>query len=160
MTTSLPALAPSLDPERQPELFIGITSKRVFAYLIDLVVIALLSGLIWVCMVVLGLLTLGLLFPLLPVLMALVPLAYHTLGIVGPAQATPGMRMMGVRVVSLADQGGGPSLAQALVQTVAFYGSISLTGSLILVVALFNPRRRTLHDWLAGTVVINAPKGL
>lgn len=149
-----------LDPVDQGELFDGITLKRVFAYMIDLMVVVVLSALMWGGMAILGVLSLGLLFPLLPLAVALVPLAYHTLTIAGPAQATIGMRMLGVRVVSVVGDGDRPSLVQAALATIAFYGSIGLTGSLILVVALFNARRRALHDFLAGTVVINAPKGL
>jgi uncharacterized RDD family membrane protein YckC len=38
--------------------------------------------------------------------------------------------------------------------TVAFYVSVGVTGWLILLVALFNGRGRTLHDYLCGTVTI------
>ena len=47
-----------------------------------------------------------------------------------------------------------PRLQAALV-TIVFYVSVALTGWLVLVVALFNNQRRTLHDYLCGTIVIN-----
>jgi uncharacterized RDD family membrane protein YckC len=47
-----------------------------------------------------------------------------------------------------------PSFLQALIQTVLFYVTVGMTCSLILLVALFNRRRRTLHDFLAGTVMV------
>ena len=50
--------------------------------------------------------------------------------------------------------GGRTTLAQALVHTICFYGSLGFSAGLLLLVALFNPRRRTLHDFLAGTLVL------
>ncbi|CAA7618051.1 RDD family protein [Magnetospirillum sp. UT-4] len=145
-----------------PEYYRGVTLRRIFAYLVDIVVVSVLAALVWTAFLILGLLSLGLLFPLQALAVALVPLAYHSLLIASPAAATIGMRLFRLRVRSLApevDGGSGrPTIFQAIIQTVAFYGSIALTASAILVVALFNARRRTLHDWLAGTVVVNDPE--
>lgn len=147
------------DPWTYPEYFTGITSKRIFAYLIDVVAVSVAAIIVWVAFGLLGLATLGLLLPLQAVAVALTPLVYHTAFIASQGSATLGMRVLGIRVASLtvsADAGSGrPTLFQAMIQTVAFYGSIALTSFLILVVALFNSRRRMVHDWLAGTVVVN-----
>jgi uncharacterized RDD family membrane protein YckC len=43
---------------------------------------------------------------------------------------------------------------QAILMAVLFYATIGPTGGLVLLVALFNGRRRTLHDLLSGTVVV------
>jgi uncharacterized RDD family membrane protein YckC len=150
---------PWADPWSHPAYFAGITVQRIIAYAIDVVVIALLATMLWIFLMVLGFLTLGLAWTLLWLPAIFLPLSYHILFIAGPHSATPGMRVMGIRVMSLdpqAQDGGRPNLFQAIIQTVAFYGSVATTGSLILLVALFNTRRRTLHDWLAGTVVVNA----
>lgn len=145
---------PGFDPWSHPELYEGITVKRIFAYAIDIIVVMFLGAVVWMATGLLGLMSLGLLLPLQPLAVALVPLAYHTLLIAGPRCATLGMRVMSIQVVSInADPR--PSLAQAAIQTVCFYGSIAMTASIILVFALFNSRRRTLHDILAGTVVLN-----
>jgi uncharacterized RDD family membrane protein YckC len=32
---------------------------------------------------------------------------------------------------------------------------MAVTGTLVLLVAVFNPRRRTVHDWVAATVMVN-----
>lgn len=146
---------PDMDSMRHPDLFSGITLKRIFAYLIDLVVISILVMAAWVATGLLEILSFGLLLPLQAMVVVLLPLAYHTLMIAGPASATLGMRVMGVQVANAAD-GLPPSLLQALILTVAFFGLVALTGFLVLIIALFNPQRRTLHDFLAGTVVINA----
>ena len=157
MNTQISIIAPAqdMDPMRQPHLFNGITLKRIFAYGIDLVVVAVLVTVTWVATGLLGILSFGLLLPLQALAVVLLPLAYHTLLIAGPASATLGMRLMDIRVVNAVD-GVPPSGLQALILTVAFFGSVTLTGFLVLIVALFNPQRRTLHDFLAGTVVINA----
>ncbi|CAA7623665.1 conserved membrane hypothetical protein [Candidatus Terasakiella magnetica] len=150
------------DPWGHPRYFMGVTPRRVYAYLLDIVVVGLLMGMAYVASIILGALTLGLLWPLMIFLVSLVPIAYHTLTIGGERSATFGMRAAGIKVMSLApgavQNGGRPSLLQALIQTVGFYGSCAPTFCLILVVALFNPRRRTVHDFLAGTVVVNDPK--
>ena len=144
------------DPWGHPEYYAGITARRIVAYLIDCLILAVAIMVIWSTLAVLGFLTLGLAWMLMAVPSALAPLAYHTLLIAGPRSATLGMRLMGLRVMSLTPGGDGrPTLFQAIIQTVAFYGSIAATGSLILLAALFNARRRTLHDWLAGTVTVH-----
>jgi uncharacterized RDD family membrane protein YckC len=50
--------------------------------------------------------------------------------------------------------GARPGNWQALLMTLIFYTTIRLTGFLILVVALFNARHRTLHVYLSATVVV------
>ncbi|KIL99019.1 putative membrane protein/domain [Paramagnetospirillum magnetotacticum MS-1] len=149
------------DPWGQPRYYMGITARRIYAYCIDLVVVGLLMGMVFMGSIILGALTLGLLWPVLMLVMALTPIAYHTLTIAGPRAATLGMRAANIRVMSVGtnafDDNGRPSLLQAAIQTVCFYASVALTCWLILAVALFNPRRRTVHDMLARTVVVNDP---
>jgi len=149
------------DPWGQPRYYMGITARRIYAYCIDLVVVGLLVGMVFMAAVILGALTLGLVWPLMMLVIALTPIAYHTLCIAGPRAATLGMRAANIRVMTVGanafDNNGRPSPLQAVIQTVCFYGSVALTCWLILLVALFNPRRRTVHDMLAGTVVVNDP---
>lgn len=144
-----------------PRYYMGITARRIYAYLFDLVIVAMLVGVAFVACVILGALSFGLLWPVLMVGLSLVPIAYHTLTISGPRSATLGMRVAGIKVMSIAPGAvatwGRPTLLQALVQTVCFYGSVAVTCWLILLVVFFNPRRRGVHDVLAGTVVVNDP---
>lgn len=146
--------SPGFNPLDDDTLYQGITVRRVFAYAIDVVVVSALAAAVWVGMGLLGVLSFGLLMPLLPITVTLVPLAYHISMIAAPGSATIGMRLLNIRVVSTTD-GKEPTPLQAVIQIVAFYGSVALTASFVLIIALFNPRRRTLHDILAGTVVIN-----
>jgi uncharacterized RDD family membrane protein YckC len=43
---------------------------------------------------------------------------------------------------------------QALIQTALFYITVGATCSLILLLVLFNGHKRTLHDMVAGTVMV------
>lgn len=126
--------------------------RRIFAYAVDLVLLGVLWLAAFLVMSIAGLLSLGLLFPLIPVALTLLPIAYHTLLIGGPRAATVGMQLFGLEVRSWT--GAPPTYWQALIMTVVFYTTMSLTGFLILAVALFNPRGRTLHDYLSATVVV------
>jgi len=140
------------DPAVFPEVYEGVLWRRILAYMVDLVCIAIIAVGAWVVFAVLTVVSLGLLGPLLWFLFGLVPLAYHTLLLSGPRSATFGMRCFDLELRSVT--GARPSFGQALIQTALFYATVGLTGSLILLVALFNRRGRTLHDFLAGTVMI------
>lgn len=136
-----------------PELYDGIRVKRLVAYGIDLIIIAVLLTVMWVVGVFFVAVTFGLLAPVLTVATALLPIAYHTALIGGPANATVGMRIMDLRVVAW--NGNRPGYAQAALQTLLFYASLAIATFLVLAVSFFNPRGRCLHDILAGTVTVN-----
>jgi uncharacterized RDD family membrane protein YckC len=140
------------DPTAFPELYEGIVPRRVVAYFFDLICIGIIGLIVWMAFAVLWLLSFGLLGPVLWFLLGLIPFAYHTLLLGGPRSATFGMRCFDLELRSVT--GERPGLLQAAAQTALFYITIGLTWSLILLVALFNRRGRTLHDWLAGTVMV------
>jgi uncharacterized RDD family membrane protein YckC len=145
-----------VEPLTDPLLFEGIRSRRVLGYFVDLILIALLSVAVWCALAFAGLVTLGLLMPLLPIGVALVPLAYHTLQVGGPRSATIGMRLFGVEVRNWT--GARPDLFQAFLMAALFLTTMAITGFLILIVSLFNGRGRTLHDYLSGTVVVRTDR--
>lgn len=140
------------DPASFPELYEGVLWRRVFAYIVDLLFIGIIAVGAWIVFALLTVLSLGLLAPLLWFLFGLIPLAYHTLLLSGRHSATFGMRCFDLELRSVT--GERPSFLQALIQTALFYVTVGMTGSLILLVALFNRRWRTLHDFLAGTVMV------
>ncbi len=139
------------EPFASPEYYQGVLARRVFAYLIDVVCIGLLIALAWVVFWMLAIASLGLLSPLLLIL-GLIPVLYHTLTIGGPYAATPGMRLTALEVRSWT--GERPGYLQAFVQTILFYVTVYPTWSLVLLIALLDRRHRTLHDMIAGTLVI------
>jgi uncharacterized RDD family membrane protein YckC len=140
------------EPLTHPDLFEGVLPRRVFAYLIDACCIGAIMVVLWVFFLLLTILSLGLLGPPLWFLFGLVPLAYHTLLLGGRHGATWGMRLFGLQM--FAWDGMRPILLQAFVHTVLFYTSVGMTGGLILLFPLFNRRRRTLHDVLAGMLLL------
>ncbi|MBF0094696.1 MAG: RDD family protein [Alphaproteobacteria bacterium] len=141
------------DPLVQPEFFEGVILKRVLAYMVDAVLSGLLLAAAYVAMLVAGLLTLGLAMPFLPLVAVFIPLAYLVLPIASRHQATPGMRLFGIRVETF--QGPRPTLFQAFLRTALFFVILAATGSLALLVVPFNARRLALHDLLSGTMVLN-----
>jgi uncharacterized RDD family membrane protein YckC len=132
--------------------FEGVLTRRVFAFLIDYLFIGLLLIPVGIVVFLLGLLTFGLGWLLLPVLGFVVALGYIALTLGGPNQATPGMRITGVRMEML--DGRQIDWLLAMVHTVMFWAFNAALTPLILLVSWFTDGKRTLHDVLLGTVVV------
>ncbi len=139
------------DPLTEPDLYDSVLPRRAVAYVLDLVLIAALTVGLWLVFGIAGILTFGVLTPLGLVVLAVLPVGYHTL-FIGRDGATPGMRVFDLEVRSWT--GRQADYAQAFLTTVLFYASIGLTAWLVLLVPLFTDRNRTLHDILAGTIVL------
>jgi uncharacterized RDD family membrane protein YckC len=129
----------------------GVMSRRIIGWLIDVVIIAVLVWVLWWLLALFGVLTLGLGFSAMALLPA-VPFCYHFFSLMGSRTATPGQRMMGL-TVRRDDDLGPPTVLQAVATVLLFYLTLATTG-LLLVVALFTVRHRTLHDLLSGLVVV------
>jgi uncharacterized RDD family membrane protein YckC len=140
------------DPATVPEAYEGVLWRRMLAYFVDLCFIGVLAVLFWIAFAVLWVLSLGLLGPVLWFLFGLIPLAYHTLLLSGPWSATLGMVLFDLELRSVT--GERPGFLQALAQTALFYLTVGATCSLILLFALLSRHKRTLHDMLAGTVMV------
>jgi uncharacterized RDD family membrane protein YckC len=134
------------------EAFIeGVMTRRCLAWLFDMLLIALIVTVCWLLLLVFGLLTLGLGFGAMAVLPA-IPFLYHFLSLLRSASATPGQAMMGLTVRRDADLGP-PTGLQALIFTVVFYLTMATSG-LLLLIAPFTVRHRTLHDMASDLVVV------
>ena len=83
----------------------------------------------------------------------IIPIAYHTFLIGGPFSATWGMSFMGIEVRRW--RGACPDFLQATILTILFFGSVAMTGWIILIVGFLSDSRRCLHDYFSGTVLIN-----
>jgi uncharacterized RDD family membrane protein YckC len=147
----------AFDPWMQPELFRGVLTRRMIAFLIDLVVLAIPVILACVFIAVFGVVTLGLgwaLFWLVSPASVIWALIYYGASLGGPHSATMGMRVMDLE---LRTWYGAPSyFVLGAVHAVLFWISVSVLSPLVLLVGLFNGRRRLLHDIVLGTVVINS----
>lgn len=129
----------------------GVMSRRCVAWVFDVFLIALLIWVLWWILVMFGLLTFGLGFGAMSIL-PFVPFCYHFLSLLGASSATPGQQMTGLTVRRDFDLGP-PNALQALASVLIFYLTLATSG-LLLVVALFTRRHRTLHDLVSGLVVV------
>jgi uncharacterized RDD family membrane protein YckC len=147
----------AFDPLMQPELFRGVLTRRVFAFLIDLLVLSVPVIVGYLFIAVFGLITLGLgwaLFWLAWPASIIWAILYYGASLGGPHSATLGMRVMDLE---LRTWYGAPGyFVLGAMHAVLFWLSISFLSPLILLVGLFNGRRRLLHDIVLGTVVINS----
>ena len=129
----------------------GVRSRRVFAFLIDYLIIGLLVIPIAIFVFLLGILTLGLGWMLFAIICPAVALIYVWKTMGGASQATIGMRMMSLRLQRL--DGRPVDGMLAIVHTVLFWAGNAVLTPLILLATLFLERKRTVHDLLLGTVV-------
>jgi uncharacterized RDD family membrane protein YckC len=147
----------AFDPDVQPELFRGVLTRRVVAFLIDIVVLAIPVILACMFIAVFGVVTLGLgwaLFWLVSPASVIWALIYYGASLGGPHSATLGMRVMDLE---LRTWYGAPGyFVLGAMHAVLFWISVSVLTPLVLLIGLFNGRRRLLHDIILGTVVINS----
>lgn len=135
-------------------LLAGVRTRRIVAFCLDYVLILLLSVPFAVLVFLLGIVTLGLGFALYGVLLPAVALLYVAFTLGGAAQATPGMRAMGLRAVR--DDGRPVDPLLAVVHTALFWAANVLVTPLILLASLVLDRKRLVHDVLTGIVILRA----
>lgn len=154
-TTTIDAGELAYDPGAHPELYDGVRTRRIFAFLVDAVVVFLLMIVAYIVILVLGIFTLGLGWLLLPAVWPLVAILYAVLTLGGPNSATPGMRFMGIEMRTL--RGGRMDYALALLHALGFWFSVAILTPLVLLVALFTARKQLLHDLVLGVIAVRAP---
>ena len=134
----------------------GVRTRRIFACVIDYLIVGLLTIPFGILVFLLGILTLGLGWMLFGALVPAIAIVYvwNTLG--GRNQATLGMKAMGIRLERL--DGTPIDGLTAVVHSVLFWAGNVILTPLVLLVTLFADRKRTLHDLLLGTVVIRSDR--
>lgn len=142
------------DPVKEPGPFQSVIRKRVLAFIVDAIIITVLTAVAYVVVGLLGIVTLGLAWLLFGLVFPAVGLGYNALTIGGPNSATIGQRMMGLEVRMWF--GGKVTPLIAAFHALMFWFSLVVFCP-ILLWAFFDPRKRCLHDILAGVVVINRP---
>lgn len=131
--------------------------RRFTAFLIDVVITNLMSGMLAFIMQLLHQAANGdraspEFHPTLTLLGLLATIAYYSVFQSSGDRATPGMRAMGLQVVT--EEGGQLSFPRALTRWLFWLATLlTVIG---LPVFYFTPRRQTLHDILCRTVVIQA----
>jgi hypothetical protein len=135
------------DPETQPEFYSDVTSKRFFAWVLDMVFIGFLSGVA----VLLTAFT-GLFF--FPLLLLVVGFGYRVLTLAS-GSATWGMRFV---AIEFRDETGAPfDMTKAVMHTLGYSISLSLfpLQLISIVLMLTTQRKQGLTDHLMGSVAIN-----
>jgi len=132
--------------------FAGVRTRRVFAWLIDVCFVSLITALVWF---VLTIGTLGLSLFILPPLFPTMAVIYHALTVSGSGRGTWGMRALDLEVVDYVS-GHRASLLQAGAQAILFY--LSWTIPLLFIFTLVDGEKRYLHDLLSGLVVTRRPR--
>lgn len=149
----------AFDPVRDPEAFEGVLPRRIMAFVIDLIVIT--APVVFVALFVflLGIVTLGLfwvLYFLLWPAAVLWAIAYYGLTLGSEHSATIGMRFMDIEMRTRS--GEQAYFVLGAVHAILYWISVSALTPLVLVVGLFNDRRRLLHDLVLGTFIVNNPR--
>ena len=150
------SLNPSPIPAVQDDwrTYSGVLSRRVFAFILDYFIVALLCIPAGILLFIVSVATLGLGFFLYPALFVIVAGLYFGMTVGGPAQASLGMRSVGIGMRRI----DGPRIdfMTAIVHLVLFWILNSVLTPLVLLVGLFTDRSRLLHDLLIGTVTVRS----
>lgn len=123
----------------------GVRTRRMVALWIDVFLISLICFALWF---LLGLLTFGMMWMMLPPLYPLVGLLYNGLHMSGRYQGTPGQRAMDLQV-QLRNGGRAPFI-NAAVHSILFY--VSWMFPPVFIVTLLDPDKRFLHDIITSLI--------
>ncbi|KKB10261.1 RDD family protein [Devosia chinhatensis] len=147
------AARPALpDPSSAPELFEGLLTRRVTAYLIDLALIGVITIGLSLGAIVLGLFTFGLSLLSLAFVVPASVVIYYALTLGSAKRATIGMQAMDIVLTPTRGQplDGWMAALHALLFWLTFWISWPVT----LAFALFMPRRQMIHDLIMGTLMV------
>ncbi len=134
----------------------GVLLPRLGAWIVDVLILVVFTWLMAIVIAIIGFATLGLGFLLMPAVGLVAALSYAALTVGGRHQATPGMRMAGIRVIRA--DGGKPDRLTAAAHALLFWVATG-TGFLLaldIAVGLLRADRRLVHDLLAGLAVVRA----
>ena len=135
----------------------GVLSRRLVAFLLDLLVIGALVIFFGIAVLVLGVLTLGLAWLLFAILVPAVAILYNAITIGGASQATIGMRAAGLRVARVQSPGRVDGITAA-VHALLFWLATStfLLWVLDIVIGVAREDKRLGHDLLVDVIVLRA----
>jgi len=142
-------------PDRYDDwrLFEGVRTRRIIAFLVDYAMVFFLIVVAVPVIFLLGFATFGAAWFLYAILTPLVALTYIGWTVGGPAQATIGMRLAGIRLERY--DGRRIDFVTAVVHAVLFWASTAIFAPLLLA-PLFLEHKRTLHDLALGIVAVRS----
>lgn len=135
------------DPDRHEELYADTPTKRLLAWLVDMVIVALMSALVLPFTFFAGIF-------FFPMLMMVIGFAYRTVTL-ATGSATWGMRLMSMELRTM--QGHKFDLPTAFLHTLGYSVSLAVFPLQIvsIVLMLTSARRQGLTDHIMGTVPMN-----
>ena len=142
------------DPDTQAEYFDGVLGRRTMAFIFDVAIVLILTTAAYVFLAVAGVFTFGLAWLLLGIAFPAVALGYSAYTMSRSASATVGMRLFDLQIRTW--YGDSMNGLLGAFHTLVYYFSVTILTPFILLVPYFNDRKRCLHDYLTGTVVINS----
>lgn len=134
-------------------LYSNIIGKRIVAHLVDGLIMLTLAAPLLLVLMFGAVISFGLLAMPFALAFLAARVVYYAGYTGGPSSATPGMKLLGIEV--RCTDGGRPDHARAFLRIVLYYASIGLLTPLVLLAVLFSSHRRTLHDLLSDTLVVN-----
>lgn len=137
-----------------PAYYDGVRTKRIMAFVVDYIMVAILHIPVAIIVFFLGIITLSLGWLLFAIITPAIALIYVGATMGGPDQATPGMKMMGIRIARL--DGSRVDFMTAIVHGVIFWAANIVTSGFILLIGLFTDRKRLVQDLLLGTVILRS----
>jgi uncharacterized RDD family membrane protein YckC len=140
------------DPATSPELYEGVLTRRVLAFIVDMVIVGLAVGAVTLVGLIVGFLTLGVGWLATLVIIPVFIVGYYALTLGSHTRATVGMRMMDL--VLTPTRGQPLNGVMAFLHTVLFWVTVWIAWPVSLAVALFTPRRQMVHDYIAGTLML------
>ena len=140
------------DPATAPELFDGVLTRRVFAFVIDLVILGAMVLAFSLVGLVAGFLTFGLAWVALVVVVPASIVLYYAATLGSPKRATVGMQLMDI--VLTPTRGQPLDGWMAVIHEAIFWVTVWISWPLSLLIALFTPRRQMLHDLLVGGLMV------
>lgn len=128
------------------------------AFVLDFILLAIIISAVTFGLFLLGIPTLGLLWLAIPAIIGplsfAIILGYVAVTTGGDHAATPGMRAVGIEVRML--DGRKLYALMAMFHALAFYFFATLLTPFVVFVGLFTSRRRLLHDFVSGAIVVNS----
>lgn len=140
------------NPANSPELFEGILTRRVFAFLIDCVIMGILVTIVTLVAGVLGIFTFGLAWLSIPIIVPVTFITYYAVTLGSSSRATLGMRAMDIVLTPTRETRLDGWMA--MIHVVLFWISTAILTPFIVLIGLFTNRRQLLHDMVAGTLMV------
>jgi uncharacterized RDD family membrane protein YckC len=139
------------DPATAPALFDGVLTRRVFAFIIDMLLTGAIIVALSVVGLVLGFFTLGLAWLSLVFVVPASVVLYYAATLGSHRRATVGMQVMDI--VLTPTRGQPLDGWMAALHALTFWVTIWVFWPVTLI-ALFTPRRQMVHDYIVGTLMV------